>query len=55
MQVQSGSDAVLGAMKREYTRAEFEQVCDTLLAAVPDMELATDIICGGLPCCLAVC
>ncbi|KAL4424994.1 hypothetical protein ABPG77_002879 [Micractinium sp. CCAP 211/92] len=44
--VQSGSDAVLGRMKREYSRAEFERVCDTLLAAVPDMELATDVICG---------
>ncbi len=44
--VQSGSDAVLGRMRREYSRAEFERVCDTLLAAVPDMELATDVICG---------
>ncbi|KAI8113556.1 hypothetical protein M9435_003554 [Picochlorum sp. BPE23] len=44
--VQSGSDAVLEKMNREYTRAEFETVCDTLLAAVPDMELATDIIAG---------
>ena len=44
--VQSGSDAVLGAMNREYTRAEFERVADTLLALVPGLELATDIICG---------
>eukprot|EP00889_Picochlorum_renovo_P000387 jgi/Picre1/27417/NNA_000384.t1 len=44
--VQSGSDAILEKMNREYTRAEFETVCDTLLAAVPDMELATDIIAG---------
>lgn len=28
--VQSGSDAVLGDMKREYSRAEFENVVDTL-------------------------
>lgn len=44
--VQSGSDAVLGAMHREYTRADFERVADTLLALVPGLELATDIICG---------
>ena len=44
--VQSGSDAVLAAMNREYTAAQFERVCDTLLAAVPGMELATDVICG---------
>lgn len=47
LQVQSGSDAVLEAMNREYTCAEFERVCDTLLASVPGgVELATDIICG---------
>ncbi|EFJ44304.1 hypothetical protein VOLCADRAFT_64943 [Volvox carteri f. nagariensis] len=42
--VQSGSDAVLDSMKREYTVAEFRRVVDTLLAGVPGMELATDII-----------
>lgn len=26
--------------------ADFEQVCDTLTALVPDLQLATDIICG---------
>lgn len=44
--VQSGSDAVLENMNREYTRAEFERVCDTLLQSVDGMELATDIIAG---------
>ena len=44
--VQSGSNAVLGAMRREYTVEQFEQVADALLAAVPDMTLATDIIAG---------
>ena len=44
--VQSGSDKVLEKMNREYTCAEFERVCDHLLASVPDMELATDIIAG---------
>lgn len=46
-QVQSGSDAVLARMNREYSAAQFGRVCDTLLAAVPRMELATDVICGG--------
>ena len=44
--VQSGSDAVLLGMNREYTVAEFEKVCDDLLIAVPELELATDIIAG---------
>ncbi|KAK9839714.1 hypothetical protein WJX81_008306 [Elliptochloris bilobata] len=44
--VQSGSDAVLAAMRREYTAAEFCRVADMLLAAVPGLQLATDIICS---------
>ena len=44
--VQSGSDNVLGAMRREYTRAEFCAVADALHASVPQMTLATDVICG---------
>ncbi|GBG77947.1 hypothetical protein CBR_g25878 [Chara braunii] len=44
--VQSGSDAVLKAMNREYTVAEFRQVADTLRNLVPGLHLATDIICG---------
>jgi len=44
--VQSGSDAVLSAMRREYTRADFERVCDALLEEVPGMEIATDVIVG---------
>ena len=47
--VQSGSDSVLtgeGGMNREYTVADFEKVCDVLLAEVPGMTIATDIICG---------
>ncbi|KAH7316064.1 hypothetical protein KP509_21G077000 [Ceratopteris richardii] len=44
--VQSGSDTVLNAMKREYIVSEFRQVVDTLLKLVPGMEIATDIICG---------
>ncbi|BDA40551.1 probable threonylcarbamoyladenosine tRNA methylthiotransferase at N-terminal half [Coccomyxa sp. Obi] len=44
--VQSGSDAVLTAMNREYNSAQFCRVADTLLGLVPGLELATDIICG---------
>lgn len=38
--------SVKQAMKREYTVGEFKQVADTLLRLVPDLHLATDIICG---------
>lgn len=44
--VQSGSDAVLAEMKREYCRAEFERVCDVLRDRLPGVTIATDIICG---------
>ena len=44
--VQSGSDAVLAAMRREYTVEDFQTVADALLLAVPEATLATDIICG---------
>mmetsp|Transcript_5265 Transcript_5265/g.19286 ORF Transcript_5265/g.19286 Transcript_5265/m.19286 type:complete len:627 (-) Transcript_5265:1307-3187(-) len=44
--VQSGSDTVLCAMKREYTVSEFRHVCDTLKRLVPNITIATDIICG---------
>ena len=44
--VQAASNAVLDKMKREYTVEEFERVCDYLLEKVPDITIATDIICG---------
>jgi len=44
--VQSGSDAVLGDMRREYTVAQFRQVVDTLREGVPDLTVATDVIAG---------
>jgi len=44
--VQSGSNAVLAGMNREYTIEEFRRVCDTLIAQVPGVDLATDIIAG---------
>ena len=42
--VQSGSDDILKAMNREYTVAEFEECADRLLAKVPNLHLATDVI-----------
>ncbi|XP_057804987.1 uncharacterized protein LOC131020282 [Salvia miltiorrhiza] len=44
--VQSGSDAILSTMNREYTVSEFRKVVDTLIELVPGMQIATDIICG---------
>merc|ERR550532_1366952 len=44
--VQSGSDKVLQAMRREYTVGDFSYLADRLKAAVPDIFLLTDIICG---------
>lgn len=44
--VQSGADSVLGDMKREYCRKDFEQVVDFLREKVPGVTIATDIICG---------
>merc|ERR1719336_448242 len=44
--VQSGSDHVLQAMRREYTCGDFTYLVDRLQAAVPGLFLLTDIICG---------
>ncbi len=44
--VQSGSDKVLSAMKRGYTRAEYLRLVDRLRNALPGLCLSTDIIVG---------
>lgn len=44
--VQSGSDAVLRAMHREGTAAEFIDIADAFHARFPDATLMTDIIAG---------
>jgi threonylcarbamoyladenosine tRNA methylthiotransferase CDKAL1 len=44
--VQSGANAVLDKMNREYTVEEFSEVCDYLLEHVSNCTIATDIICG---------
>ena len=44
--MQCGSDKVLSDMKREYTVADFEKLADYMIANVPGITIATDIICG---------
>jgi len=44
--LQSGSDTVLEAMNRTYTRAEFLDVVRRLRAAIPGVAVSTDIIAG---------
>jgi len=43
---QSGSDAVLAAMNRGYTRAQYDDLVDRARALVPDVVLASDFIVG---------
>ncbi|RUS92100.1 hypothetical protein EGW08_000124 [Elysia chlorotica] len=44
--VQSASDSVLMDMKREYCVADFKHVVDFLREKNPDVNVATDLICG---------
>eukprot|EP00800_Vazella_pourtalesii_P002819 TRINITY_DN1277_c0_g1_i2.p1 TRINITY_DN1277_c0_g1~~TRINITY_DN1277_c0_g1_i2.p1 ORF type:complete len:459 (-),score=110.47 TRINITY_DN1277_c0_g1_i2:245-1621(-) len=44
--VQAGSDRVLEDMKREYTVYDFNYIVDFLKQRIPDINIATDIICG---------
>ena len=44
--VQSGSNRVLDAMRREYTVQEFTYIVKTLRKRVPGINIATDVICG---------
>lgn len=44
--VQSGSDAILDAMKREYTVAEFEEIVRAFRRAYPEITISTDVIVG---------
>jgi tRNA-2-methylthio-N6-dimethylallyladenosine synthase len=44
--VQSGSDRVLEAMKREYTREAYSRQIDMLRNRIPQCALSTDIIVG---------
>jgi tRNA-2-methylthio-N6-dimethylallyladenosine synthase len=44
--VQSGSDAVLKRMKRQYTRAEYVDLARRLRERLPSLALSTDVIVG---------
>ncbi len=46
LSLQSGSDAVLKAMNRKYTRAAFIEKCALINAYFPDAAITTDIIAG---------
>jgi MiaB-like tRNA modifying enzyme len=43
---QSGNNRILGLMKRKYTSEGFLKVCSTFRRELPEMTIATDIICG---------
>ena len=44
--VQSGSDRVLSEMHRHYTREEFMTLVRKIRSRIPDVSIATDLICG---------
>ncbi len=46
LSLQSGSDAVLKAMNRKYTRAEYLAACRMIYGTFPDAAVTTDIIVG---------
>jgi len=46
MPLQSGSDAVLRAMRRSYRAARFLEIIDTVRDRIPDAALSTDVIVG---------
>ncbi len=46
MPLQSGSDAVLKAMRRSYRREKYLGIIDRVRAAMPDAAITTDIIVG---------
>ena len=46
LSLQSGSDAVLKAMNRKYTRAEYLEKCALIYRYFPDAAITTDIIAG---------
>jgi len=44
--LQSGSEAVLGTMRRRYSAEEFREAAARILATVPDAAITTDVIAG---------
>jgi len=46
LSLQSGSDAVLGRMKRRYTTRDYQEAVSLIREAVPEAAITTDIIVG---------
>jgi threonylcarbamoyladenosine tRNA methylthiotransferase MtaB len=46
LSLQSGSDAVLGRMKRRYTAADYRRKVSLIRESVPDVAITTDVIVG---------
>ena len=46
MPLQSGSDVILKAMKRNYRREKYLRIIDSLKSKIPDIAITTDIIVG---------
>jgi len=46
LSLQSGSDAVLGRMKRRYTTADYQRAVSLIREAVPEVAITTDVIIG---------
>ncbi len=44
--VQSGSNRMLGAMRRGYTAERYEEICGRIRSEVPGVEIASDFIVG---------
>lgn len=44
--LQAGSDRILEAMNRHYTKAQYLALVDKLKAAIPDISITTDLIVG---------
>lgn len=44
--IQSGNDSVLKKMNREYSVSDFRKIVQGFRKKIPDMTIATDIICG---------
>jgi tRNA A37 methylthiotransferase MiaB len=44
--IQAGNDQILKAMRRRYDVNEFKEIVNSLRAAIPEIGISTDIICG---------